>query len=115
MKNTTKHTFSFVAALAAAAASITPLAAQGTPAPGHPGDYLVHVGKRPVWASSLTKPKAPAAVSQQRPYCRDYPVTVGKRSVLASSLPQNRNADGTSPFCCVTNSGCTMSRSCCPA
>ena len=153
MNTSLKNTLASFAALAAAAAAITAAApasaAQPAAAPivtpGGAGDYLVHVGKRPVWASTLrrsaaaprpsasapdrdylvhvgkqpvwasTLPRRAAVASSLPPSCRDYPVTVGKQTVLASSLPQNRNVDGTARFCCVTNRDCPHGTSCCPA
>jgi|GEM_PF-5028322 hypothetical protein len=79
------------------AAPLTAARASDEGKPGGPGDYLVHVGKWPVWASQVkqqrtdVKPAAPRVAAKPRL----TPVTVGKRTLVA--------VDGVvrDPFCPV--------------
>jgi len=81
-----------IAALAAAAALTTiPAAGRAVAAgddvrPRGPGDYLVHVGKQPVWASQAKKTETRpdgGAERRREAKTRLTPVTVGKRTLVA--------------------------------
>ena len=67
-------------------------ASQGFTPPGGKGDYLVHIGKRPLWASTLPRQRG-TSVADLRDSTRawtqgdrDYLVTVGKRTLWASQV-----------------------------
>lgn len=85
---------------AAVAVMLTGIAAsasaQGFTPPGGPGDYLITVGKRAVWASQAPKKEARSAPSTPAAG-RDYLVTVGKRPVWASTVrrPATTETDST--------------------
>ena len=87
-----KHTLPILmAALFSVAATGSPsIADEGFPPPGGKGDNLVHVEKRPVWASSLRNGAAAVPIRSPRASARgekDCRVTIGKRMLCASKVP----------------------------